>query len=286
MKDLAGKTAVITGAASGMGFAMAERFAAAGMRIVMTDIEREALQQAEKKLRTKKAETFAVVRDVSDRASVEALKEAALERFGAVHLLCNNAGVFSAARVWETSEEVWKWIFGVNVWGVVHGISVFLPLLLAQNEGHVVNTASVSGLLTAPLLGAYNASKHAVVGISETLYHELAMADTRVGVSVLCPGGVNTNIFTAERNWPDHFGDKPVSGLGTGVQTASGVSETMMAPAAVAEMVHDAVVHEQFWILTHPDMAAGVVPRYQQALRAENPSIASLGALGDLGGAK
>ena len=281
MKEFAGKTAVITGAASGMGFAMARRFAADGMQIVMADIEQTALKKAEKTLQDEGATTLAVVTDVSDGSSVEALKDAALDRFNAVHVLCNNAGVFANGPIWETPENAWQWVLGVNLWGVIHGIRTFVPLMVEQDEGHVVNTASLAGLIAVPSSGAYNASKHAVVGISETLWHDLAAANSKVKVSVLCPGLVSTNIFMADRNWPERLGERPAGKSALDPTTAGKLLAAQgMDPADVVELVYQAVVEEKFWILPHPELSPAIVPRFENAVKGVNP--VSLG--GGLGG--
>ena len=182
---------------------MAERVAAEGMRLVLGDIEEGALREAERALGERGAEVLGVVTDVSDAASVRELRDRALDRFGAVHLVHNNAGVGLGGPIWEVTEEDWRWILDVNLWGVVHGVHTFVPLLIEQGEGHVVNTASIAGLVASPFLGPYNATKQAVVGISETLFKDLQMAGSPVGVSVLCPGFVQTRIDESERNRPD-----------------------------------------------------------------------------------
>jgi len=279
MKDLTGKTAVITGAASGIGFGMAERFAAEGMKIVLADIEETALEQAEKKLRDTGTETLAVITDVSQAESVEALKNATIEHFGAVHLVCNNAGVGSGGPSWQIPLEAWKWVLGVNMWGIIHGIHYFVPLLIEQGEGHVVNTASLAGLISGPLMSPYNASKHAAVAISESLHHELLMTGSAVHTSVLCPGWVNTNIFESERNWLSRLGEKPVNPMGGNLTMGKKILEGGLQPSEVANMVHDAVVNEKFWILTHPEMSTGIVPRFQNAVDGVNPTL-SFGELG------
>ena len=182
MEDLQGKVAVITGGASGIGRAVADKAAAEGMRIVLGDIEAGPLKLAVDDMTSTGAEVLGVVTDVSDRASVEALRDAALERFGAVHLVHNNAGIGLGGPIWEITEEDWRWILGVNLWGVIHGVATFTPLLLEQGEGHIVNTASIAGLIVAPFLGPYNATKQAVVAISETLFKDLQTVAAPVGV--------------------------------------------------------------------------------------------------------
>ena len=203
MEDLQGKVAVITGGASGIGRAVADRAAADGMKIVLADIEEGPLKEAVDDLTGNGAEALGVVTDVSEAASVQTLRDRALDRFGAVHLVHNNAGIGLGGPIWEVSEADWRWILGVNLWGVVHGVATFTPLLIEQGEGHIVNTASVAGLIAAPFLGPYNATKQAVVAISETLFKDLQTVGAPVGVSVLCPGFVQTRIAESERNRPD-----------------------------------------------------------------------------------
>ena len=208
MELTAGKVAVVTGAASGIGLALSERFARAGLAVVLADVEEDALQAASERIRGLGVETLAQPTDVRHDASVQALAAAAVARFGAVHVVCNNAGVASRADSWSGPVSAWEWVLGVNLWGVIHGIRAFLPILAEQGEGHIVNTASVAGLL--PGFGpSYDASKHAVVAISEDLYRDVKVAGLPVGVSVLCPGWVRTGIIDADRNWPDGLGEMP-----------------------------------------------------------------------------
>ncbi|HAM01902.1 MAG TPA: hypothetical protein DCQ30_06690, partial [Acidimicrobiaceae bacterium] len=187
MEELRGKVAVVTGAASGIGLAVSRKAAAEGMRLVVADIEEGPLKAAADELSAAGAEVLAVPTDVSERSSVQTLCDAALERFGTVHLLHNNAGVGAGGPLWEVPEADWRWVLGVNLWGVIHGIGVFVPHMVARGEGHVVNTASLAGLASPPFMGPYNAAKHAVVTISETLAKDLRTMGSPVGVSVLCP---------------------------------------------------------------------------------------------------
>lgn len=205
MQDFDGKVAVVTGAASGIGLGLARRFAAEGMKVVLGDVEKDALDAAVAELDASGAEIEGVVTDVTDPAQVQALADAAMARFGAVQVVCNNAGVGGGGLSWEMPLATWEWVIGVNLWGVIHGVRTFAPLLIDQPEGHMVNTASVAGLVAAPFMGPYNASKHAIVGISETLYHEFTMVAPHVKVSVLCPGWVNTKIADSVRNRPAHL---------------------------------------------------------------------------------
>src|SRR5580693_3014480 len=250
MEDLQGKVAVITGGASGIGRAVAERAATEGMQLVLGDIEEGPLQQAVEDLTGAGAEAIGVRTDVADRASVEALRDRALDRFGAVHLVHNNAGIGLGGPIWEVTEEDWRWILGVNLWGVIHGVATFTPLLIEQGEGHIVNTASVAGLIAAPFLGPYNATKQAVVAISETLFKDLQSVGAPVGVSVLCPGFVQTRIAESERNRPDWA---PGIGDVEGAEALRGVVQSLVesgiAPATVADRVIDAVRSNTFYIL-------------------------------------
>lgn len=269
-----GKVAVVTGAASGIGYALAERFASAGLDVVLADIEESALATAEKKIAALGIKTLAVPTDVSDEKAVVALAAASVERFGAVHVVCNNAGVSSAADPWTGPLSAWKWVLGVNLWGVVHGIRAFLPHLVMQGEGHIVNTASVAGLL--PGFGpSYDASKHAVVAISEDLYRAMKVAELPVGVSVLCPGWVRTRLLDSERNWPDGLGDIPPLEL-TAEVTLRHVRRAVdegMAPGAVADLVADAVVADRFWVHTGAEFTAMALRRWQRIAAGENPSL-------------
>jgi NAD(P)-dependent dehydrogenase (short-subunit alcohol dehydrogenase family) len=264
--------AVITGGASGIGRAVADRAAAEGMEIVLGDIEEGPLKGAADQLASAGAETLGVVTDVSDASSVQALRDAALNRFGAVHLVHNNAGIGLGGPIWEVSEEDWRWILGVNLWGVIHGVHTFTPLLIEQGEGHIVNTASIAGLIAAPFLGPYNATKQAVVAISETLFKDLQTVGSPVGVSVLCPGFVQTGIADSERNRPDWAPTRDVEGA----EALRGVVQEMVdggiAPTTVADRVIDAVRTDTFYILTHPELDAAVATRFEDILQRRAPS--------------
>jgi NAD(P)-dependent dehydrogenase (short-subunit alcohol dehydrogenase family) len=272
MKDLQGKVAVITGGASGIGRAVADRAAGEGMKIVLGDIEEGPLKEAVDELTGQGAEALGVVTDVSDAASVRALRDRTLDRFGAVHLVHNNAGIGLGGPIWEVSEEDWRWILGVNLWGVIHGVATFVPLLIAQGEGHVVNTASIAGLTAAPFLGPYNATKHAVVAISETLFKDLQAMGAPVGVSVLCPGFVQTRIAESDRNRPAWAPDREVDGAAE----LRGAVQTMVdggIPAApVADRVIDAVRSNTFYILTHPELDDALRTRFDDILERRPPS--------------
>jgi NAD(P)-dependent dehydrogenase (short-subunit alcohol dehydrogenase family) len=278
MDHFAGKIAVITGAASGIGRAVALRAAAEGMKIVLADIEERPLYETARTLSGAGTDVIAVVTDVSDASSVEALRDRALDRFGGVHLVHNNAGVAAGGPLWTVSESDWRWILGVNLWGVIHGIRAFVPLLSSQGEGHVVNTASAAGLVSPPFMGPYNAAKHAVVTISETLYRDLRLTGSNVGVSVLCPGLVRTNIADSERNRPPWAhaaagSQRSPSALQLQLQTA--VRRQLAAgidPASVAETVLDAVRTNRFYVLTHPEWKIAVETRMHDILAGRAPT--------------
>ena len=258
MEQLAGKTAVVTGGAGGLGKAMAARFLAEGMSVVIADIEKSALDAAAEELTGDGGEVLPVVTDVTDLASVEALAEAAVRRFGSYHVVCNNAGVGGHFGLsWELPVEEWRWILDVNVWGVIHGIRTFVPALVAQKEGHVVNTASLAGWQGPPAMAAYSASKHAVLAISESLRSELELSGTGVGVSALCPGMVNSGIMSSERNWPARLGEMPEvhsTPLTSAIENVlkAGTTQGDVDPPAVAEVVVEGIRSNRFILSTHP----------------------------------
>ncbi len=267
MKDFKDKVAVVTGAASGIGFAMAQRFAAAGMQVVVADVEEAALESAAKALRAAGANVFPAVVDVSQAAEVERLAAEACARFGAVHILCNNAGVAGGgAPAWEQSLPSWQWILGVNLWGVIHGVHSFVPRMLKTGvEGHVVNTASVAGLRTGPFISPYHVSKHAVVALSESLYFDLQLAQAKVSVSVLCPAFAKTKIAESARNQPPAAKSTPYpEAMRTRVERG-------MAPEQIAERVFEAVRDDQFWILTHREFDELIRARCEGMLARRNP---------------
>lgn len=280
MEEFAGKVAVVTGAASGIGRALASAFAAEGMRLVIADIEPGPLEAAARELRDGGADVFAVTADVSRAAEVDRIGAAAMDTFGALHVACNNAGVSGGGLSWEIDVETWEWILGVNLWGVIHGVRTFTPLIVASGGGHVVNTASMAGLTSPPGMSPYNVSKHAVVTLSETMAVELQMTHPEVGVSVLCPGWVRTRIHEADRNRP--AGVDPFPGAEGGGAEAEGLAalrrmvEQWIAegldPADVAAMVVDAVRHGRFYVLTHPEWQGMVRDRVERMLSGQNPS--------------
>jgi NAD(P)-dependent dehydrogenase (short-subunit alcohol dehydrogenase family) len=276
VQDLNGKVVVVTGGASGIGNALARRFASEGARIVIGDIEVNALEHAVADLRASGAQAEGIVTDVTDPAQMQALGDAAVERFGGVHVFCNNAGVGGGGLSWEMPLSTWEWVIGVNMWGVIHGVRTFVPLLMQQTEAHIVNTASVAGLVAAPFMGPYNASKHAVVAISETLHHELAMVAPHVKVSVLCPGWVNTKIAESGRNRPEHL-QEGTAAEGDGAALLRGLIEKGMPPEDVAGKVRDAMREERFWVLTHDEegdfWVDGVNARLRSLGTRTNPQL-------------
>jgi NAD(P)-dependent dehydrogenase (short-subunit alcohol dehydrogenase family) len=252
VQDLNEKVAVVTGGASGIGYALACRFAAEGAHIVIGDIETSALDRAVAELGENGVRAVGVVTDVTDPAQMQALADAAVHHFGGVHVFCNNAGVGAGGLSWEMPLSTWEWVVGVDLWGVIHGVRTFVPLLIEQSEGYIVNTASVAGLVAAPFMGPYNASKHAVVAISETLHRELEMVAPHVKVSVLCPGWVNTGIAESARNRPAHLRDAAAADADV-ASVLRGFIEKGMPAEDVAAKVRDAMREESFWILTHDD---------------------------------
>jgi NAD(P)-dependent dehydrogenase (short-subunit alcohol dehydrogenase family) len=284
MFDFAGKVAVITGAASGFGRAFAQKGASLGMKLVLADVNPGALAQTVDALRAGGAEAIGVPTDVASAAQVEALAQAALAAYGKVHLLFNNAGVGAGGFLWESSANDWSWVFGVNVMGVAHGVRVFTPIMLAQNEpAHIVNTASVAGLLSPPAMGIYNASKHAVVSLTETLYHDLQLAQAaqtgtaggQVGCSLLCPAFVPTGIANAERARPaDLRNDSgPTrSQIAAGKQLQRAVQSGKLSADDVADITFEAIAARRFYIVTHPGIMATVKLRHEDIEQLRNPT--------------
>jgi NAD(P)-dependent dehydrogenase (short-subunit alcohol dehydrogenase family) len=269
-----GKVAVVTGAASGIGFALADRFASSGMDVVMADVDENGLTSACERIRAHGVDAAAMLTDVSDEKSLGALADTAYDRFGAVHVLCNNAGVVSLTDPWFGPISAWHWVLGVNLWGVVHGVRAFLPRMLAQTEGHIVNTASMAGLLPgeSPI---YDASKHAVVALSEDLHRALRQMQAPIGVSVLCPGWVHTNITDAERNWPVSLGTRPDHAVVADVvlpHVQRAIDEGTN-PAVVADLVANAVMAGQFWVLPHPEWVDLAVRRWHGIAEGLDPEL-------------
>jgi NAD(P)-dependent dehydrogenase (short-subunit alcohol dehydrogenase family) len=281
MQDLRGKVAVVTGGASGIGRAMAERFAAEGMSLVLADVEEAALDLAAKELGDGGAQVLAVATDVSQPAQVEALAAAARQRFGTVHVVCNNAGVGGHGYPTDETPLVeWEWVLGVNLWGVIHGVKTFLPILLEQNEGHVVNTASVAGLISMPFMAPYAVAKHGVVALSEAIWHELSFRGTAVGVTVLCPGWVNTRIMDSNRNWLGRLGDEPApsadAGWAGGEQLVRGVIANGAPPSVAADDVVECIRSGRFMAHTAPEMAKQLAANRMAEVEGAAPSMPAL----------
>jgi NAD(P)-dependent dehydrogenase (short-subunit alcohol dehydrogenase family) len=296
MKELAGKVAVITGAASGIGLSLCRHCAAEGMRVVLADIEADALDAALGEIRAGGSEAIAVRTDVSDAGQVKALAGAAVEAYGAVHLLCNNAGVGVGTSVWEASLDDWRWVLGVNLWGVIHGVHAFVPLFLEQGgEAHIVNTASIQGLITHhPLCSPYQVSKHAVVSLSEQLHFELGRRGANVGVSVLCPGWVRTRIGTSIRNRPDNPNaeqtapftpdqedavDYCIQALENGAEAdevAARALENGAEADEVAASVIAAIRENRFYVLPHPQWLPLIRARMEGILDGRAPATAEI----------
>jgi NAD(P)-dependent dehydrogenase (short-subunit alcohol dehydrogenase family) len=253
LTEFDGKVAVVTGAASGIGLAMCEKFASLGMRIVMADVESDRLRGSAAQIEATGADAFAVTVDVSQADELSQLAEKTLDRFGKVHVVCNNAGVFAGGLTWDAVGSDWEWVLGVNLYGVLHGIRAFVPVMLEQNEpGHVVNTCSMAGLINTPLSGAYNVSKHAALSLTETLYHELRMKDSPIGCSALCPELIRTGIANSDRNRPPHLkrpeeADTPEMEI---VESAIRTSiETGLDPSVMAERVYEGIKQDRFYLL-------------------------------------
>ncbi|MFC0527315.1 SDR family NAD(P)-dependent oxidoreductase [Phytohabitans kaempferiae] len=282
--ELEGRVAVVTGAASGIGRALAAALGEQGCRVVLADIEAAALDAAVAELRAAGRECIGVVTDVSDAASVEALAHRAEQAYGAVHVLCNNAGVSVRRPVAEQSIEDWSWVLGVDLWGVIHGLRTFLPVLTAQPEAHVVNIASVAGLVPFALGGPYNAAKAAVVAISETLYLELAELAPHVGVSVVCPGATRSNFNTSARNRPRHqdgASEQPDAGaLARQKELSRALIEAGADPATIADQVLAAIRQRTFWVLTHrSEYGPAIRSRTERMLEGANPLPVDLAAI-------
>ena len=268
-----GRVAVVTGAASGIGLGLCERFAAEGMHVVMADVEEPALAKAAAALAGAGASVLPAVTDVSDRAAVDALRDAALSAFGAVHVVCNNAGVGgSHGPLWECPPGEWDWVLGVNLEGVMNGVRTFMPLLLEQDAGHLVNTSSVFGVF-AGILGPYGVSKHAVAALTETLHFNLkSLGVTHVGVSVLCPGAVRTNFGTSARNRPAWAGPAVTDEAEqASAERFDQLSVLGASPAAVAAMVVDAIRARRFYILTSGNRNEAIARRGEEIVAGGPP---------------
>jgi NAD(P)-dependent dehydrogenase (short-subunit alcohol dehydrogenase family) len=282
MKYLQGRTAVITGAASGFGLETARRAAAEGMNVVMADVQADALERAADEIRGLGAAVLAHRLDVAKAGEVEALGAATVTRFGVPHVVFNNAGVGAGGLIWEHSARDWEWVMGVNVMGVAHGVRVFTPLMLAAAqadalyEGHIVNTASMAGLLNPPNMGVYNVSKHAVVSLSETLFQDLALVTEQVTASVLCPYFVPTGIHHSQRNRPAELssdGQQPTKSQRIAqAMTGKAVESGKVSAAQVAGLVFDALRDKRFYIYSHPMALKAVQTRLEDVLQARNPT--------------
>ena len=273
LTELSGRVAVITGAGSGIGRGLVQRCAESGMRVIASDVETAALAETVASTGLGSDTVIGVVTDVTDSAAVEALAQQAYDAFGAVHLLCNNAGVFQAGVLWERTLADWEWVLGVNLWGIIHGIKAFVPRMIAAGEpGHVVNTSSLAGVVSNAYSGPYTTSKFAALGLSESLAHDLATANSLVGASVLVPGAVNTRIAESLRNRPETLSE------GRGAADAAFVdemlakqSETGADPRSVADLVLDAVQTGQFMIPTSPGYDTQITHRAEAQLARQAP---------------
>ncbi len=274
MKELAGKVAVVTGGASGIGRKLAECCAADGMKVVLADIEEGALAAAVKEMAALGADVLGVATDVSKADSVAALAAKTLDAHGAVHMLFNNAGVVAGGVIWESSLADWQWLINVNLWGVVHGVHTFVPIMLDQDvECHIANTASMAGLISGAGLGIYKITKHAVVSLSETLYHELTQRQSKIRVSVICPGLVHTNLGAADRNRPPSLVNDPDSTTGPSAQiTAELLREYGMPVEQLARRVFDAIKQDKFYILPHTEAKPAIELRLDDVRREGLPT--------------
>ncbi|WER44455.1 SDR family oxidoreductase [Cupriavidus sp. WKF15] len=280
MKQFEGRVAVITGGASGFGKEFARTGAALGMKLVLADVQQDALDAAVAELRAQGADVIGVRTDVSRGEQVQALADAAMERFGQVNVLFNNAGVGAGGLLWENSLKDWEWVLGVNLYGVIHGVRIFTPLMLAAAEkdpdyqAHIVNTASMAGLLSPPAMGVYNVSKHAVVTLTETLYQDLGLVTEQVRCSVLCPYFVPTGINQSQRNRPaDLANDAPPtrSQMVSQALTDKAVSSGKVTAEDVARKTFDAIREESFYIYSHPQALAPVQQRFEDIIGQRNP---------------
>lgn len=275
MEQFEGKTAVVTGAASGVGRALAERFVDAKMRVVLADVEVAPLRAAEEALLERGGDVLAVETDVRKLESIQELHQRTLNEYGEVHVLCNNAGIGTTGLIWEQSNEDWEWALGVNLWGPIHAVRTFLPGMIAHgDEGHIVNTASLNGLFAMPFQGAYAVSKFGLIGLSETLFHDLKAMGARIGVSVLCPGFINTRILDSARNRPAEYGPPPAPDPDDpALQALREMMAAGMAPAAVAEGVFNAIRADQLYVLSHPELDHLILERTEAILARRNPVL-------------
>jgi NAD(P)-dependent dehydrogenase (short-subunit alcohol dehydrogenase family) len=279
IQDFKGKTAVLTGAGSGFGLECARIGARLGMNLVLVDVQQDALDKAAAELQAAGAQVMAHKVDVSHAAAMEVLASQVKARFGAPHFIFNNAGVGAGGLLWESSVADWNWVLGVNLWGVIHGVRVFTPMMLEAAkadptyQGHIVNTASMAGLLTPPNMGIYNVSKHAVVALSETLYQDLSLVTEQIGASVLCPYFVPTGINKSERNRPANLAAEKAtqSQLIGQAMSDKAVGSGKVSAADVAQKVFDAVASGQFYIYSHPQALGNVQQRMEAIVTGQNP---------------
>jgi NAD(P)-dependent dehydrogenase (short-subunit alcohol dehydrogenase family) len=269
MNTLRGKTAAVTGAASGLGRAMALAFANEGMNLALADVDEKGLVLTKEDVEKKGVKAFSMRVDVSKGADVDAFAASLKE----VHVVCNNAGVSPVGPLWENTSADWQWALGVNLWGVIHGVRAFVPRLVAQGEGHVVNTASVAGLISPPGMGVYNVTKHAVVALSESLHHDLAVQGSPVGVSVLCPAYVPTGISNSERNRPQELANPALSERQKALKEnlKQAVSSGKLTADDVARAVVAAIKEKRFYILTHPRIKGAIQARMEDVLQERTP---------------
>jgi NAD(P)-dependent dehydrogenase (short-subunit alcohol dehydrogenase family) len=280
MKEFHGRVAVITGAASGLGREFANTAAGLGMKLVLADVQVEALEKATDELLQQGAQVLAMVCDVRKAAHVQELADAALARFGGVHLVFNNAGVAMGGLVWEHTEADWEWVLGVNLWGPIHGVRVFVHLMLEcaardpAYEGHIVNTASMAGLVSTPALGIYNVSKHAVVALTETLHHDLKLAGAPIGVSLLCPQAMQTEICRSHRNRPDELKSEPATPSQVAAQALAekGVASSGVSAAEVAQLAFEAIRDRRFYVYPQPDGLGAVAERMEAVVHGRAPA--------------
>ncbi len=275
MKELKGKVAVVTGGAGGLGRAMAMHFAREGMHVALADIDQASLDVTAAELRALGVQAIGIRTDVSKTAEVDALAARVVAELGGVHVVCNNAGISPLGAAWENTLADWEWMLGVNLWGVIHGVRAFTPLLLAQDEGHIVNTASVAGLINPPGSAMYNVTKHAVVALTETLFHDLAGRNSKVGCSVLCPAYVPTGIADSERSRP-----AALANPGATKSAEQQAREDMLKKAVrsgrlsaddIGAAVLAAVKEERFYILTHPRIKGAIQARMEDILEGRSP---------------
>jgi len=275
-----GKTAVLTGAGSGFGLECARIGASLGMNLVLVDVQQDALDQASAEMKALGAEVLCFTLDVSSAEQMQAMSQAVFQRFGAPNFVFNNAGVGSGGLVWENTVKDWEWVLGVNLWGVIHGVRLFTPMMLEAAakdpswQGHIVNTASMAGLLNPPNMGVYNVSKHAVVSLSETLYQDLRLVSDQIGASVLCPYFVPTGISRSHRNRPVALNsEKPTRSQLIGqAMTDKAVGSGKVSAADVAQKVFDAIAADEFYIFSHPKALGNVQSRMESILQQTNPA--------------